>query len=141
MAKRRRTDVTDAQWTRLTDAARAVRRKAYAPYSKFKVGAALLTHDGRIVTGCNVENASYSLTICAERGAIVAAVAKGKRRFRALVICSVSGVGPCGACRQVLAEFAPRMPVRLVTPRGGRFAESTIAELLPGRFKKSVLLG
>ncbi|MBN1477140.1 cytidine deaminase [Candidatus Sumerlaeota bacterium] len=139
MAKRRRTDVTAGQWTRLTGAARAVRRRAYAPYSGFKVGAALLTHDGQIVSGCNVENVSFGLTICAERGAIMGAVARGKRRFRALVICSGSGVGPCGACRQVLAEFSPQMRVRLVRPRGEDFTESTIAELLPGRFDKSTL--
>ncbi len=139
MTKREKRRLSARDWLRLTGAARQARGRAYAPYSRYRVGAALLTTGGKIVTGCNVENASYGLTICAERTAVTAAVAGGARRFRALVIASSSGVGPCGACRQVLAEFAPKMPVRIVQPRGNRFSEATVEDLLPGRFSKSSL--
>jgi cytidine deaminase len=107
---------------------------AYAPYSQFRVGAALLCEDGSIVTGCNVENRSYGLGICAERSAVVAAVTQGKRRFTALAIAtpdSVEPVGPCGACRQVLSEFmAPQAPVRFAGS-GEKQVNTTIGELLP----------
>ena len=139
MAKREPSGVTERDWARLTKAAREVRRRAHAPYSKFLVGAALLTRSGKVVTGCNVENASYGLTICAERNAIAASVAGGEKRFRALVVVSQNGVSPCGACRQVLAEFAPKMPVRLVRPRGSGFEEWTVEDLLPGRFDGGAL--
>ena len=111
--------------------------RAYAPYSKFKVGAALLAEDGRVFTGCNVENASYGLTNCAERTAVFKAVSEGVTRFKAIAI--AGGVGdvamPCGACRQVLAEFCPpEMPVRCVTLDGAVARDFTIGELLPGVF-------
>jgi cytidine deaminase len=109
-------------------------RAAYAPYSHFRVGAALLTDDGKIFTGCNVENRSYGLGICAERTAVTKAVSEGSRRFRALAIATPDSdypVGPCGACRQVLSEFMPaEAPVRF----GGKISskvDSTIGELLP----------
>jgi cytidine deaminase len=133
MAKRELRPVTASEWRRLTRAALAARRNAHAPYSKFRVGAALLAEGGRVFVGCNVENASYGLTVCAERNAVGSAVAAGARRFRALVVASPSGVTPCGACRQVLMEFAPAMPVRLVSPRG-KTCEMTVAEMLPGAF-------
>jgi cytidine deaminase len=108
--------------------------KAYAVYSKFRVGAALLCEDGSVVTGCNVENRSYGLTICAERNAVCAGVAKGKRRFTALAIStpdSVEPVGPCGACRQVLSEFmGPEAPVRFAGS-GPKRVDTTIVGLLP----------
>ncbi len=138
MTKRERSEPTAADWRRLTQAARRVRANAHAPHSKFKVGAALLTRDGRIFTGCNVENASFGLTVCAERNAVGAAVAAGAKRFTALAVVSTNGVAPCGACRQVLAEFAPQMPVRLLRPRGG-FTETTVDLLLPSRFKSTDL--
>jgi cytidine deaminase len=107
---------------------------AYVPYSKFRVGAALLCEDGSIVTGCNVENRSFGLTLCAERNAAVTAIAQGKRRFIALAIStpdSIGPVGPCGACRQVLSEFMPaEAPVRFAG-NGGKKINSTIGELLP----------
>ena len=107
---------------------------AYAPYSRFRVGAALLTDDGQVFLGCNVENRSFGLTICAERTAVVKAVSEGRRSFRALAIAAPDSpvpVGPCGACRQVLSEFMPsEAPVRF----GGRTPErldTTIGALIP----------
>jgi cytidine deaminase len=98
--------LTAPQQRRLLAAAKAAQRRAYAPYSKFHVGAALLTNDGRIFTGANVENASYGLTICAERVAVGKAVSEGCRKFRAIsVVAPSADLSPCGACRQVLAEF------------------------------------
>ncbi|MDR1106029.1 MAG: cytidine deaminase [Treponema sp.] len=109
-------------------------RAAYAPYSKFRVGAALACEDGTIFSGCNVENRSFGLTICAERNAVFQAVAAGRRRFAALAIAtpdSAEPVGPCGACRQVLSEFmAEDAPVRF-GGSGPRRVDATIGELLP----------
>ena len=114
----------------LRAAARAARANAYAPYSRFGVGAALRCGDGTIVTACNVENVSYGLTICAERAAVFAAVASGHVAFEALAICGPDGstTAPCGACRQVLAEFG----VNLRVLYGER--ETTLDALLPERF-------
>lgn len=115
-------------------AAVEARGRAYAPYSKFLVGAALLTSTGEIITGCNVENASYGLTICAERTAVFAAVAKGLTDFEAIAI-SLEGSGaPCGACRQVLHEFAPKLPVFMANPSGLEVRETTLDQLLPDSF-------
>jgi cytidine deaminase len=106
---------------------------AYAPYSKFRVGAALLADDGTVYSGCNVENRSFGLTICAERNAVLQGVAKGRLSFTALAIStpdSAEPVGPCGACRQVLSEFmGPDAPVRF--GGSGKQAETTMGELLP----------
>lgn len=121
--------------TRLIDAACEVRLRAYAPYSKYLVGTALLTADGEIVVGCNVENVSYGLTICAERVAIGTAVANGQREFTAMVIATANGGTPCGACRQVLIEFARDLPIYLINVDEGRtVTELSLAQLLPGRF-------
>jgi homotetrameric cytidine deaminase len=112
------------------------RGRAYAPYSKFAVGAALLASSGKIYTGVNVENASYGLTICAERVAIAAAVAAGERSFTWLTIASEGGAAPCGACRQFAAEFAPELPITLVDACGKVPPTDTrLDELLPGRFE------
>jgi cytidine deaminase len=118
----------------LVSAARAAQQRAYAPYSRFHVGAALEADDGRVFVGCNVENASYGLTICAERAAICAAVAAGARRFRRAVVVSDSDppAAPCGACRQVLAEFGSDFRFDAVGPKGA--ASWTIAALLPAAF-------
>jgi cytidine deaminase len=119
---------------RLTAAARGAQAQAHAPYSGFRVGAALEADDGRVFAGANVENASYGLTICAERVALGAAVTAGARRFRRLVV--VSDVdppaAPCGACRQVLAEFGDGVVVEAVGPSARR--RWTIEQLLPDRF-------
>ena len=128
--------MNDALKQQLLTAAIDVRRQAYAPYSKFLVGAALLTDDDQIVTGCNVENASYGLTICAERNAVFAAVASGHRQFQAIALATVGGVTPCGACRQVLAEFCDDLPILIVdVDQPNRVTETSLAVLLPGRFK------
>jgi len=120
---------------KLLEAARAVQKRAHAPYSKFHVGAALLTDSGAIVTGCNMENASYGLTICAERVALGRAVAEGAG---VPVACLVVGpvaepLTPCGACRQCLLEFNPKMKIVCVG-RDGRRIEATAAGLLPHSF-------
>jgi cytidine deaminase len=118
----------------LVAAARAARLLAYCPYSRFAVGAALEADDGRLFTGCNVENASYGLTICAERAAVLAAVGAGVRRFRRLVVVAEADppVSPCGACRQVLMEFGADLAIESIGPTGR--CQWTLAELLPKPF-------
>lgn len=127
-------------WDALARAAREVRARAYAPYSAFTVGAALLAEDGRVFVGANVENASYGLCQCAERSAIGSAIAAGARRFRAIAIASPGDVPatPCGMCRQVLAEFPPSFPIRCYAERGEPI-ETDVASALPGAFGPSVL--
>jgi cytidine deaminase len=122
-------------WPALVAAAAAARERAYAPYSRFQVGAALLGEDGGIYPGCNVENASYGLTICAERNALWAAVARGQRRFVALAVVTDASppAMPCGACRQVLRELAPDLPIVTANLAGERF-QTSLAELLPNSF-------
>jgi cytidine deaminase len=123
----------------LLSAATKARACAYAPYSRFSVGAALLTKTGQVFMGCNVENLSFGLTICAERNAVFAAVAAGEREFVkiGIVADSKSPVTPCGACRQVLAEFCEDMEIACANLEGLKF-ESTLAELLP-RAKEGIL--
>lgn len=128
--------MNDAVRQPLIAAALSVRERAHAPYSKFLVGAALLTDDDQIICGCNVENASYGLTICAERNAVFAAVSQGHRQFQAIALATVGGVTPCGACRQVLAEFCDDLPILIVdVDQPDRVTETSLAVLLPGRFK------
>lgn len=117
----------------LIDAAQKAKTQAYARYSNFQVGAALETSDKKIYTGCNIENASYSLTICAERTAIFTAVAAGERHFSRMVIASDEGVSPCGACRQVIWELCGDIPIILVDKKGNE-RSTTIAKLLPTAF-------
>jgi len=126
---------------KLFEMACAARENAYAPYSKFKVGACILTESGKTFTGCNFENASYGATICAERCAASCAVAAGERRFMAVAIAANTAAWPCGICRQVLREFAcgPEMPV-IVGPYDGEFTAKTLEELLPESFGPEYLL-
>lgn len=114
----------------------AARGNAYIPYSRYAVGAALLAANGQVYTGCNVENASYGLTICAERVAVFAAVCAGERKgWQALAVVTADGSPPCGACRQVLAEFAADgLTIYLAQP-DGRYAVHTLGELLPHAFR------
>jgi cytidine deaminase len=131
--KRRDTSsVTDAELARRATEAL---KNAYSPYSNIRVGAALLAADGRVFTGCNVENASFGLTLCAERAAVVKAVSEGAREFTALALATDhdTPLMPCGACRQVLFEFAPRMRV-LVTRKDGTRQETILEGLLPDAF-------
>ncbi len=119
---------------RLVEAARRAQAAAYAPYSKFPVGAAVLAEDGRVFPGCNVENSSFGLTVCAERNAVAAAVVAGARPTAVAVVANGAAVAPCGACRQVLAEFAAAMPVILATSAGGDRQVTSLDALLPGAF-------
>ena len=123
----------------LVRAAEAARRHAHAPYSRYHVGAAVETEDGAIYAGCNVENASYGLTICAERAAVCAAVAAGARKIRKAVVVTDSDPpgAPCGACRQVLAEFGLDMEVTAIGPAGR--VQWTLRDLLPAAFTSEAL--
>lgn len=123
----------------LVEAARRVRERAYAPYSKYLVGAAIEAEDGAVYVGCNVENASYGLGMCAERVALGSAVAAGARNFRRVAVVSGSEppASPCGACRQVLAEFAPDADVVAVGPSSRQ--EWRVRDLLPAAFGRTQL--
>ena|SRR2546425_3269089 len=120
---------------KLKKAALKARENAHAPYSNFRVGAALLDESGEIITGCNVENATYGLTVCAERVAIFTAISQGRRKFQAIAVAADSPVltPPCGACRQIIWEFCGDIPVYLVNFQGG---EKTyrMADLFPAPF-------
>jgi cytidine deaminase len=120
----------------LVQTALAARQKAYAPYSKFQVGAALATPDGKVYSGCNIENASFSVTNCAERTALFTAVAAGDHIFTHLAVASPGGVMPCGACRQALAEFAPTLVILVIdVDHPVQASEVHLEHLLPGRFE------
>jgi cytidine deaminase len=127
--------VSEDDLARLADAAKAVSRQAYCPYSNFRVGAAVLTDGGEVVAGCNVENASYGLTICAERNAVFQAVARGRLAIRAVAVYTptTTPTAPCGACRQVLNEFGPDAVVLSVCD-GPATIRATLSELLPQAF-------
>ena len=120
-------------WRDLLTAAIEARRSAHAPYSGFAVGAALRTASGRILSGCNVENASLGLTVCAERVAIWKAISEGEHAFEALAVASESGATPCGACRQVMSEFVEEMRI-LVADTTGRGWVTSLKALLPHPF-------
>ena len=126
----------DGVWDRLQAAAEAARRRAYAPYSGFAVGAALLAENGEVIAGCNVENASYGLTNCAERTALFTMAARGLRTVRALAVVADSprAVPPCGACRQALAEFGCADTPLLLANLAGERVYATLGELLPLAF-------
>ncbi|OUO56521.1 cytidine deaminase [Candidatus Avelusimicrobium gallicola] len=139
-----RKPLTKAEETALLDAAQAARENSYSPYSKFKVGAAVLTEDGRIFTGTNIENASYGLTVCAERNAMFAAVGAGQRRMRALALITQKLPGmafnsPCGACRQVMSEFMPpNTPILIAVLDNNKRTvyRKQLRELMPFPFDK-----
>jgi cytidine deaminase len=120
---------------RLVEAARRAQTYAYAPYSHFPVGAAVLAEDGRVFQGCNVENSSFGLTVCAERNAVAAALVAGARPSAVAVVANGKAVPPCGACRQVLAEFDPTMPVVLATADGDERKVTSLDALLPEAFR------
>jgi len=128
------------EWSReeLVAQATQARERAYAPYSNYKVGAALLTKSGQVFTGCNVENAVYPLAICAERTAVVKAVSAGEREFVALAVVTENGGPPCGSCRQTLREFGADILV-LIANTTGTYRETTVAELLPDSFSATDL--
>jgi cytidine deaminase len=125
--------MTEQEIEELVAAATAARAAAYVPYSGFAVGAALRTAGGQVFTGCNVENASYGLAVCAERVAVFQAVARGQRAIEAVAVVTENGVTPCGACRQVLTEFNPQMTVIVADMAGGRRIYA-LPELLPNAF-------
>lgn len=130
-------EIPEDRRAELIAAALRARERAWAPYSYFQVGAALLTAAGQIVTGCNVENASYGLTVCAERTAVGNAVSGGERTFVALAVAASGGVTPCGACRQVLAEFCDDLPILLIdADQPDRVREVRLAMLLPDTFRR-----
>ena len=125
----------------MADLAAKMRERSYSPYSHYAVGAALLTKDGKIFTGCNIENAAYPVTVCAERTAIFKAVSEGDMDFEAIAIATEDGQGyPCGSCRQVMAEFSLDMAVILADKDGRVTIESNVADLLPGAFTPNRLL-
>ena len=127
--------MTDDERKELITAALEAQKHAYCPYSKFPVGAALRTASGKIYLGCNVENASFGLTNCAERVAAGTAVAAGDREFTAIAVVSKGGVSPCGACRQFLAEFSPDMRIVMVdSQQQDHGFQATLDQLLPARF-------
>ncbi len=122
---------------RLVESALRAQAHAYAPYSGFPVGAAVLAADGRVFLGCNVENSSFGLTVCAERNAVAAAVVAGARPTAVAVVANGSAVAPCGACRQVLSEFDKEMPVVLASATDGQRQLTSLDALLPGAFRFS----
>jgi cytidine deaminase len=109
------------------------RRRAYAPYSHYQVGAAVLAADGSVTLGCNVENAAYPATICAERVALTGAIAQGQRNLVAIAVATENGGSPCGTCRQVMAELGPQMTV-YITNSAGEYRTTTVRDLLPDWF-------
>lgn len=127
--------MTDEEKEKLIQIALQVRRHAYAPYSQYQVGAALLASSGKMYDGVNVENAAFPVTICAERVAVFKAISEGEREFTAIAVATVNGVMPCGSCRQVLAEFGLETLVIAVDGEGNICHESAVGDLLPGAFQ------
>jgi cytidine deaminase len=125
---------------KLIRAAMEVREKAYAPYSNYPVGAALLAESGRIYMGVNVENAAYPTSICAERVAVFKAVSEGERQFKAIAVVTANGGTPCGSCRQVLSEFGLDIQVLIADEQSRLVSEMSLAELLPGAFRPDDLV-
>lgn len=126
--------LSDDERRLLIDLAKEARRRAYAPYSNYQVGAVLRTRSGRIFTGCNVENAAYPASMCAERTAIFKAISEGERDFDVIAVVTPNGGTPCGSCRQVMAEFGLDTLVLVADADGRLVQEITVAGLLPGAF-------
>ncbi len=135
------TKLKDEVRQQLIEAASQARRWAYAPYSHYAVGAALLTESGKVYDGVNVENAAYPTTMCAERVAVFKAVSEGERRVAAIAVVTSNGGTPCGSCRQVLAEFGVDTLVVIADAAGRIVHEATVADLLPGAFLPGDLPG
>ena len=127
-------ELNDTVRNELIEMARQAREYAYVPYSQYPVGAALLTASGKRYTGCNVENAAYPTTMCAERVAIYKAVSEGERKFLAVAVVTANAGSPCGSCRQVMAEFGLNTVVYIADAEGHLAQELTVADLLPGAF-------
>jgi cytidine deaminase len=132
--------LTEAERQALIDLALEARRRAYAPYSNYTVGAALRTKSGKLYTGINVENAVYPATICAERTAVVKAVSEGEKEFEVIAVATANGGTPCGICRQVLSEFGLDTLVLITNEKGELVKETTVADLLPGAFTPDMLV-
>lgn len=132
-------NLSDERLKELIQIAQEIRKRAYAPYSNYTVGAALLTKSGKIYTGVNIENASYPLSICAERTAIFKAISEGECDFDTVVIATKNGGSPCGACRQVMIEFAPEMTVITTDELGNISMLASVNEILPGAFNSKKL--
>lgn len=133
--------LSDDMRQQLVETAARVRRWAYVPYSKYAVGAALLTDSGKIYDGVNIENAAYPTTICAERVAVFKAVSEGERGFTAIAVVTANAGAPCGSCRQVLAEFGIHTIVLIANAQGKIVHETTVGDLLPGAFLPEDLAG
>jgi len=134
-------NLSDVERTALIELANEARRRAYAPYSHYHVGAALRTKSGRIFTGCNVESAAYPTSMCAERVAVFKAVSEGEREFEVIAVVTSNGGTPCGGCRQVLAEFGLDTIVLIADGQGRLKQETSVAGLLPGAFTPGDLKG
>jgi len=124
---------TSSQWIELLKLASEAREFSYSPYSHYKVGAALLTTTGKIYRGCNIENAGYSSSVCAERTAIFKAVSEGDLNFAAIAVVTINGGAPCGVCRQVMREFAPNLTI-IISDIEGHYQVLTLPDLLPHSF-------
>jgi cytidine deaminase len=131
---RKMSQLTNEERQSLIDLANEARRRAYAPYSNYPVGAALRTKSGKVFTGVNVENAAYPTTMCAERTAVFSAVTSGEREFEVIAVATENGGSPCGSCRQVLAEFGLDTLVLIADGEGKLVQETTVKDLLPGAF-------
>lgn len=134
-------NLSDEECRALIDLAIEARRRAYAPYSNYSVGAALRTRSGRLFTGCNIENAAYPTSMCAERVAVYKAVSEGEREFEVIAVATSNGGTPCGGCRQALAEFGLDTLVLVADTQGRLVQKTTVAELLPGAFTPEKLQG
>jgi cytidine deaminase len=128
-------EITQEEKAELIQRALEARQYAYAPYSNYAVGAALLTESGDIFHGVNVENASYPLSMCAERNAVFKSISRGHKKFKAIVVATENGGSPCGACRQVLSEFGLYTKVFVVNEEGMVMLETTVGDLLPEVFR------